>query len=402
MAAAIASAETVNGAVKADRHRGADGVAGHVLPDRAVVRLAVVDAVEVDAAVVGDARPAVNEQKIPSTERMNSEARHNMGRNTRKRLMMSHTGRILVVASGLLVFFAPDRLAAQAQGAGQQDPAGKQTYFQTPDSAVKALLKALRANDDKALLDIFGTKYAKQIVTTDRVAKGVNRMRAYRAAQEMLVWQKEQKDKLILVIGYEAWPVPIPLVKEAKGWRFDTAAGIDEIVSRRIGRNELSAIEVSSAYVQAQRSYASQDRDGDKVLEYAQIINSNKGKHDGLYWEAELDKEVSPFGPLVAEQSDYLEGRKPGDPFKGYYFKILSRQGNNAPGGRHDYVINGNMIAGFAMAAFPADYGTSGIMTFLVSHNGTVLQKDLGPDTPFLGRAMHAYNPDDTWKETKD
>lgn len=316
--------------------------------------------------------------------------------------MMSCTGRIFIVACGLVVFFATDRLAAQAQGAGQQGPAGKQTYFQTPDAAVEAVLNALRANDNKALLEIFGSRYAKKIVTTDHVGQGVIRMRAYRAAQEMLVLQKEGNDKLNMVIGYEAWPVPIPLIKEAKGWRFDTAAGIDEIISRRVGRNELSAIEVSRAYVHAQRTYASRDRDGDEVLEYAQIIKSNEGKHDGLYWEAKSDKEVSPFGPLVAEQSDYLEGRKPGDPFKGYYFKILSRQGKNAPGGRHDYVINGNMIAGFAMVAFPADYGTSGIMTFLVSHDGTVLQKDLGPDTPFLGRAMHAYNPDDTWKETKD
>ncbi len=316
--------------------------------------------------------------------------------------MRSYAGSILVVASGLMAFFVTDRLAAQAQDAGHQDLASKQSYFQTPDTAVEALLKALRANDDKALLEIFGSRYAKQIVTTDHVGQGVIRMRAYRAAQEMLVLQKEGKDKLNMVIGYEAWPVPIPLIKEAKGWRFDTAAGIDEIISRRIGRNELSAIEVSRAYVHAQRTYASRDRDGDEVLEYAQIIKSNKGKHDGLYWEAKLDKEVSPFGPLVSEQSDYLEGKKPGDPFKGYYFKILSRQGKNAPGGRHDYVINDNMIAGFAMVAFPADYGTSGIMTFLVSHNGTVLQKDLGPDTLFFGRAMHAYNPDNSWKEVKD
>ena len=392
MAAVIARAKIVNGAVKAVRHRVADGVAGRVLPDREVVRLAVVDAVVVD-----DARPAVNEQQMLMLMQGCP-----MTGNTRKRPMISYAGSILVVASGLMAFFVTDRLAAQAQGTGQQDLAGKQTYFQTPDTAVKALLKALKADDDKALLEIFGAKYAKQIIPTDRVDNRVNRMRAYRAAQEMLVWEKEGKGKQTLIIGYEAWPMPIPLVKEAKGWRFDTASGIDEIISRRIGRHELSAIEVSRAYSNAQKSYASRDRDGDKVLEYAQIIKSNKGKHDGLYWEASLDKEVSPFGPLVAEESDYLEGRKPGDPFKGYYFKILTMQGKHAPGGRHDYVINGNMIAGFAMVAYPADYGTSGIKTFLVGHNGTVLQKDLGPDTPFLGRAMHAYNPDDTWKVTKD
>ena len=219
MAAGITSAETVNGVVKADHHRSADGVAGHVLPDREVVRLAVVD-----AAVVDDGRPAVNEQQILIQG-------CTMTGNTRKRPMISYTGSILVVASGLMAFFVTDRLAAQAQGAGQQDLAGKQTYFQTPDTAVKALLKALKANDDKAILDIFGPKYAKKIVPRDRVENRVNRMRAYRAAQEMLVWEKEGKGKRILVIGHEAWPMPIPLVKEAKGWRFDTASGIDEIMS---------------------------------------------------------------------------------------------------------------------------------------------------------------------------
>jgi hypothetical protein len=325
-----------------------------------------------------------------------------MGKIKKKHQMMSVAGKTLFVACALMVIFATTSVVAQTQRADPQGLAGQQIHFESPKKAVEVVLKALRANDDKAILEIFGAKHAKQIVGTDRVARGVFRMRAYRAAQEMLVWLKQGDDKLILVIGYEAWPVPIPLVKEAKGWRFDTEAGIDEIVSRRIGRNELSAIDVSRAYVDAQRSYASRDRDDDQVLEYAQVIKSTEGKRDGLFWPAKNGEEVSPFGPLVAEERDYLEGRKPGDPFKGYYFKILTRQGKNAPGGRHDYVINGNMVAGFAMVAYPADYGTSGIMTFLVGPNGVVLQKDLGPDTAFLGRAMYAYDPDAKWKEVED
>lgn len=325
-----------------------------------------------------------------------------MIRYTKKWLMMSCAGSVLTMASGLIIFSAGEHALAQSRGTAQQVAAGEQIYFQTPDKAVKMLLKALKADNDKLMNEIFGSKYKNKIVPTNKIRKRAMRMQAYRAVQEMLFWRKEEKDKLTMVIGREAWPMPIPLVKEAKGWRFDTAAGAAEITNRHIGRNELSAIEVSRAYVQAQATYASRDRDGDKVLEYAQIIKSPSGTQGGLYWEAKQGEEVSPFGPLVAEQSAYLKGRKPGDPFKGYYFKILTRQGENAPGGRHDYVINGNMIAGFAMVAFPADYRKSGIMTFLVSHNGTVLQKDLGPDTLILGQAMHQYNPDATWTATNN
>ena len=196
--------------------------------------------------------------------------------------------------------------------------------------------------------------------------------------------------------------MPIPLIKADAGWRFDTAVGIDEIVNRRIGRNELSAIDVSAAYVTAQKQFASQDRDDDRVLEYAQKILSAEGKRDGLYWDPEADLEVSPFGPLVAEAREYLEGREPKDPFKGYFFRILSRQGEKAPGGRYDYVINGNMIAGFAMVAFPAEYGNSGIMTFIVSHHGDVYQADLGLESPILGRTLQVFNPDETWAPVKN
>jgi hypothetical protein len=198
--------------------------------------------------------------------------------------------------------------------------------------------------------------------------------------------------------------MPIPIVKTDKGWHFDVAEGADEIISRRIGANELAAIDNLNAYVDAQVQYASADRDGDVVLEYAQKINSSPGQKDGLYWESAAGSadELSPFGPFVAEKAAYLADREPGDPFMGYYYRIVSRQGENAPGGRYDYVINGNMIAGFAMIAWPADYGSSGVMTFIVNQNGTVYQKDLGDATEVGAAAVQAYDPDSTWAEVKE
>jgi len=316
---------------------------------------------------------------------------------------ISGTGRILsIVLSGLILFFVTDSSAEPKQEEAQNVNASQQTYFDTPGHAVSALLEALKNDDDKVILNIFGPEYEDEIVQSDRAGTRANRMEVYRASEEMWVLQDEGNDKKILVIGKEVWPMPIPLVKEEKGWRFYTAEGIEEIINRRIGRNELSAIEVCRYYLAAQKQFASRDRDGDEVLEYAQFIKSTEGTHDGLYWEAVYQEEISPFGPLVAEVKEHLEGSKPGDPFKGYYFKILTRQGKDVPGGQYDYIINGNMIAGFAMVAFPADYGTSGVMTFLVSHHGKDYQKDLGPDTPAIARAISEFNLDKTWTKVSD
>lgn len=196
---------------------------------------------------------------------------------------------------------------------------------------------------------------------------------------------------------YPYWPLPFPIVRDNSRWRFDTAQGIEEMVNRRIGRNELHAIEVARAYLLAQREYAAADRDGDQVREYATRISSRPGMRDGLYWDAKDGEPVSPFGPLVADALADIPGHKAGGPYYGYYFKVLTRQGANPPGGAYDYVINGNMIAGFALVAFPADYGNSGIMTFLVSHQGRIVQKDLGEDTPIITDAMQQYDPDASW-----
>jgi DUF2950 family protein len=278
----------------------------------------------------------------------------------------------------------------------------EQKTYETADAAVAALITALGNEKVDAVLDIFGREFETELIGGDPIASREARKRAYLKAKEVHKLVDESKDKKVLLIGPEAWPVPFPLIKKDKGWVYDTAAGIEEAVNRRVGENELNAIEICRAFIDGQIQYSSMDRDGDQVLEYAQKISSTEGKQDGLYWEAGENEELSPFGPLITEASNYLEGREPGDPFKGYYYKIITRQGSNVPGGRYDYIINDNMIAGFATIAFPADYGNSGVMTFMCSHQGKVYQKNLGEDSDLIAAGIDEYNPDETWSEVKD
>jgi DUF2950 family protein len=293
-----------------------------------------------------------------------------------------------------LAFIAFCALPVVATGAEQK-------MFATPDAAVDALLAALKADDDAALVAIFGDKHKTLIVTPDRAANSANRARAVAAMQTYRLLEERGKDRRVLLIGDQAWPLPIPLVRVGEEWRFATEQGEDELVNRRIGANERSAITVLRAYLDAQKDYAARDRNGDGVLQYAQRLASTPGKHDGLYWPADAAKreEASPFGPLVAESAAYLKGRQAGDPYRGYHFRILTRQGKSAPGGAYSYVINGRMIAGFAMVAYPAQYGESGVMTFIVSHNGKIFEKDLGKNSAETGAKMTAFDPGAGWKE---
>jgi hypothetical protein len=279
--------------------------------------------------------------------------------------------------------------------------AAEQRTFATPDEAVDALTAALKADDDAALIAIFGDQHKDLIVTPDRAANSATRAKAVAAMQTFHVLEESGSDRRILLIGDQAWPMPIPLVKSGERWRFATEQGEDELVNRRIGANERSAIFVVRAYLDAQRDYATKDRDGDGVLQYAQKLGSTRGKHDGLYWPADTAKgeEESPFGPLLAESAPYLKGHKAGDPYRGYHFRILTRQGKSAAGGAYNYVINGRMIAGFAMVAYPAQYGQSGVMTFIVSNNGKVFEKDLGKNSTEMGAKMAAFDPGPGWKE---
>jgi DUF2950 family protein len=279
--------------------------------------------------------------------------------------------------------------------------AADQKTFATPDEAVDALLAALKADDDAALVAIFGDKHKDLVVTSDRAANSATRAEAVVEIQTYRLLEEQGKDRRVLLIGDQAWPVPIPLVKSGERWRFATEEGENEIFNRRIGANERNAIAVLEAYVDAQKQYASWDRNGDGVLQYAQRLGSTPGKRDGLYWPADVAKgeEMSPFGPLVAESAAYLKGRKAGDPFRGYHFRILTRQGKNAPGGAYNYVINGRMIAGFAMVAYPDQYGDSGVMTFIISHSGRVFEKDLGRSSEAIGAKMTTFDPGAGWKE---
>jgi hypothetical protein len=207
---------------------------------------------------------------------------------------------------------------------------------------------------------------------------------------------------MTVILGRQAWPMPIPLVRSDKGWRFDTAAGIEEMIDRRIGRNELAAIDFARVYGDAQEAYAGEDHDGDEVLEYAQMLASTPGQRDGLYWPPGDDGEQSPLAAFAARAAEYLGYRQEREPYRGYQFRVLTEQGPTPPGGAYDYVINGNMIAGFALVAWPADYGNSGVMTFVVSHQGKIYQKDLGPDTASIAEAMTRYDPDGSWTEVEE
>jgi hypothetical protein len=303
-------------------------------------------------------------------------------------------------AGSLLVFASVLGFALKVAGA----ETGK--TFATPEDAVSALVSATTTKDDAALDVLFGPA-RKDLENPDRV-QATNEMNtfttAFNQAHRLI---KESDSRCTLEVGPDSWPFPVPIVKKDGQWFFDAEAGKDEILRRRIGKNELSTLECMRAYVDAQREYASRDRDGDQVLEYAQKFLSSPGQLDGLYWPPELNGETSPLGPWFAEaQAEGYFGGSDADegpqPYHGYMFKILTRQGPNAPGGKYNYIINGNMIAGFALVGWPAEYGESGIMTFIVNQQGRVYQKDLGEKTAKIAKKMRAYDPDPTWQASPD
>lgn len=280
-----------------------------------------------------------------------------------------------------------------------------QKSFKSHEEAVKALIDATKGNDTKELMAIFGPAGKELIFSGDEVADQVGRDRFVKAYEAMNRVVSENEKKVILRVGNRDWPFAISVVKEGESWFFDTKAGKQEILNRRIGRNELSTIQVCLAYVDAQREYALKSRDRGGLLEYAHKFVSKKDKKDGLYWEANEGEEQSPLGPLVAKaaREGYglkKSGEKP-SPYHGYYYRILKAQGEKAQGGAYDYVVNGKMIGGFALVAYPAEYGNSGVTTFMVNHEGAVYQKDLGKETETLVSAMKKYDPDKTWKKVE-
>jgi len=275
-----------------------------------------------------------------------------------------------------------------------------QQSYQTPDEAAAALVSAVRADDQNAELAVLGLDGDDIVSSGDKVADDAIRQRFLQSYDAKHQVTMNGDSKAILVIGNDDYPFPIPLVRKADKWSFDTAEGRREILYRRIGRNELDTIQVCLAYVDAQDEYAEKDRTGAGAGVYAERFISNPGKKDGLYWPAEQGADESPLGELFADASE--EGYKAGEgrsPYHGYYYKILTKQGPHAPGGAANYVVNGEMIGGFALVAYPAEYRNSGVMSFIVNYAGTVFQKDLGPDTAQLAEKMTSFNPDSSWKK---
>jgi hypothetical protein len=275
--------------------------------------------------------------------------------------------------------------------------------FAAPEEALKALLDAAKTKDPAALAKVFGPE-VKELLSGDAVQTAAELERFARSLETSAKFEPAGEDQFTLAIGADGHPFAIPLVKEGDKWFFDTEEGKEEILNRRIGENELRAMSVCRGYVAAQREYFAQDRDADHVLEYAQRLGSTSGQQDGLYWDTKDGEPPSPLGPLVAQargegygHGEKKEGEGP-SPYFGYIFKALTRQGADAPGGKMDYVINGNMIAGFALLAYPVDWGNSGIMTFMVGPNGVVLEKNLGEGTLELVKDVAEFNPDSTWK----
>ena len=298
-----------------------------------------------------------------------------------------------------------DADTAADQAADTDEDAQPPMHFESPDAAVMALIDAAAADGSDALHAVLGSDL-EQLVSGDPVADANDRQRFVELARQEADIEDETDDSALLVIGPDDWPFPIPLAKDDAGWYFDTKAGIEEILDRRIGGNELHAIAAERAFVDAEREYAAADPDGDGVRAYADRLLSSEGKRDGLYWPTKPGEPKSPMGPLVAEAvAEGYTAAKPGEgprAFHGYYFKVLKAQGPDAPGGAKSYLKDGRLTEGFGLLAWPATYDNSGVMTFQVNQRGLVYQKDLGEDTAAAVTAIDAYNPGDGWEAVVD
>ena len=280
--------------------------------------------------------------------------------------------------------------------------APKQQTFGSPEEAVKALVDVVKKGNLDGLIVMLGPEGKELAETSDPVTGKRHREVFTVAASEGWHLEEMGPDKRTLVIGNEDWPFPIPIVKEGTVWRFDTAAGKEEVLARRIGRNELAVIQACRTYVVAQQLYAKHGHDGNPPGIFARTFRSDEGKQNGLYWPAKHKADISPLGDLVAEAEIEQQATKTATgkraPFHGYYFRIVTKQGANAPGGAKDYVVNGKMSGGFALLAWPAQYDTTGVMTFIVNRDGTIHENDLGSDTGTAAEAITSYDPDSSWK----
>jgi hypothetical protein len=292
-------------------------------------------------------------------------------------------------------------LVAAPLALGAPPPADQQN-FATPEAAVQALVKAAQAKDDAALLRLLGPVAAPLVDSGDPVADRNARDRflaSYKAKNSL---DKSATGKATLVVGEDDWPFPIPVAQREGRWFWDSAAGAEEIVNRRIGENELATIQSCLAYVDAQREFYVRNVQKDPLQHFANKLISSTGKKDGLYWPSAEGEPPSPLGEEFAQAraEGYLQPGAPrGSPYHGYVYRLLVRQGPAAAGGAYDYLVNGELLGGFGLIAFPAEYGSSGIMTFIVNHDGVVYSKDLGPHTEQVAMGIAEFNPDSLWKQ---
>ena len=298
---------------------------------------------------------------------------------------------------------AADRPAKQVAPTQAKTKAVEQAWYTSPERAAKGLYEAVKSNNVKWVYSVLGPGSDKLIYTGDAVADRQMSERFVAAYDSRLKIERDGDAKATLILGEQEFPFPFPLVMTSKGWQFDAAAGADEIINRRVGENELFAIKSCLAYGDAQREYAEVDRDGDGLIEYAQKFRSSEGKRDGLFWPTTEGEPLSPLGPLAAQVKS--EGYSAKDarpvPLHGYYYRILTGQGKDAPGGAYDYMVRGNMIGGYALVAYPARWGASGVMTFICSHNGVAYERNLGEKTAEIASKMTQYNPDSSWQKAE-
>jgi hypothetical protein len=309
----------------------------------------------------------------------------------------------MVALAGAMALTAPLAWAADPAPAASARPAFVQSTYASPEDAAKALADAIRSDERKQIWRVLGPGASKFIRSGDPVQDEDARQAFVAAYDKSVKIERDGKARATLLIGLTDFPFPYPLVLKDGRWQFDAKQGNEQVLDRRIGRNELAAIKVCLAYVDAQREYARLDRDGNGLLEYAQKLASSPGKHDGLYWETKVGEAPSPLGPLTANaHGQGYDRHGPGDPYHGYYYKILTGQGKDAPGGAYDYIVDDRMIGGFALVAYPARWGNSGVMTFICNHDGVVFERNLGKDTVTMASAMTIYNPDAGWEKSKD
>jgi Protein of unknown function (DUF2950) len=283
--------------------------------------------------------------------------------------------------------------------------AADQKTFKTPQAAAQALIAAAQKGAREEVLAILGDELRDRLTSDSPAQDHVERAALLRLAQESTKAKPDEQnpDRAIVYLGTDEWPFPIPLVRTGGLWRFDGKAGLEEIEDRTIGRNEMGAMGACQAYVEAQIEYASADRTGEGILQFAQKIRSSPGKHDGLFWSNDKGDEPSPLGPFAANSaaSETAAGDHPA-PFFGYHYRILKSQGDNAPGGAHDFLIGGHLLGGFGLVAWPAEYGVTGVHTFLVNQLGQLYEKDLGAQTEQAAKDITRFDPDSTWKKSED